>query len=96
MSRSDLGARVSAGGSVDFQDFQDFPREGSWHDVAAHRAYLAEAFAYRRADGLGYWTVVRRGAPDRFLRYELMATEDLAVLEVEIDWRFRTAARRQG
>ena len=77
-------------------DYIDFPRAGAWDDDATHRAYLAETFAYRHPDGLGYWTVVRRDAPGTFLGWVLMAPEDLAGPEVEIGWRFRKPARRKG
>ena len=78
-------------------DYVDFPRApGSWGDEAAHRAYLDETFAHRNPPGLGYWTVTRRDDPGRFLGWVLMAEEDLKGPEVEIGWRFVTAARRRG
>ncbi len=77
-------------------DFIDFPREGNWADEAIHRAYLNETFAYHHPDGLGYWSVFAKDAQEVFLGWVLMAPEDLSGPEVEVGWRFRTLARRQG
>ncbi len=76
-------------------DHIDFPRDGDWADEAAHRAYLEETFAYRHPNGLGYWTVTRKDDP-AFLGWVLMAPEDLSGPDVEIGWRFRTAAQGRG
>lgn len=77
-------------------DHIDFPRAGSWADEARHRAYIAETLTHDYPPGLGYWAVVPRDDPDRFLGWILMAPEDLHGPEVEIGWRFVTAARGQG
>lgn len=77
-------------------DFIDFPREGSWDDDAAHRRYLNETFDWQGPEGMGYFTVTPRDAPDTFLGWLLLAPEDLKGPEVEIGWRFRTAHRRKG
>lgn len=77
-------------------DFVDFPRDGTWDDPAAHRTYLAETMAHTYPEGLGYWSVATRDDPGTFLGWVLMAPEDLKGPEIEIGWRFRTAARRQG
>ena len=74
----------------------DFPREGSWDDEAAHRAYIAETLAHVCPPGLGYWSVVRRDAPGVFLGWVLLAPEDLKGPEVEIGWRFAGIARGHG
>ena len=77
-------------------DYVDFPREGSWDNEATHKAYIAETLEYAYPDGLGYWTVVPRDAPTTFLGWVLMAPEDLVGSEIEVGWRFVTAARGKG
>lgn len=96
-TRAELEACYAMNREPGTLDFVDFPREpGSWDDMAAHRAFLDETFGYAYPPGLGYWTVVHRDAPRRFLGWVVMAPEDLAGPEVEIGWRFVTAARRRG
>ena len=77
-------------------DFVDFPRDGSWEEEAAHRAYLDETFDWEGPEGMGYFTIARRDDPETFLGWLLMAPEDLQGPEVEIGWRFRMAHRRKG
>lgn len=77
-------------------DHVDFPRAGSWQDEAAHKAFLAETLAHPYPAGLGYWTVTGRGAARDFLGWVLMAPEALKGPEIEIGWRFTTAARGKG
>lgn len=77
-------------------DHINFPRQGGWDDAAAHRAFIAETLAYPYPPGLGYWAVSPRDDPDRFLGWVLMAPEDLTGPEVEVGWRFTTAARGKG
>ena len=77
-------------------EYIDFPRDGAWEDEKTHKAYIDETIAYDYPGGLGYWSVVCREDPGRFLGWVLMAPEDLKGPEVEIGWRFVTAARRKG
>ena len=77
-------------------DFIDFPRDGNWQDPATHRAFIAESHAFQMPDGMGYFTLVTRDNPGRFLGWVLLAPEDMKGPEVEIGWRLITAARGQG
>ena len=76
-------------------DHVDFPREGSWEDEAAHRAFLAETHRFPYPPGLGYWTITLKDDPS-FLGWVLMAPEDLKGPEIEVGWRLVTAARGKG
>ena len=77
-------------------DYIDFPRDGTWDDDDAHRAYLDETFDWQGPDGMGYFSVARRDAPETFLGWLLIAPEDLQGPEVEIGWRFHSQHRRKG
>ena len=69
---------------------------GGWHDGAAHRALIRERTLAPYPPGMGYWVVARRDEPAGFLGWVLLIPEDAEGPEVEIGWRFVTAARGRG
>ncbi|SFH65778.1 GNAT family N-acetyltransferase [Albimonas pacifica] len=67
---------------------------GPWADPEAHAAFLRARIEAEHGEGLGYWVVVPREAPERFLGW-VMLTPDGAG-EIEIGWRLSRAARGGG
>ena len=69
---------------------------GSWEDEAAHRAFIQARIVARYPPGQGYWAVAAKARPDLFLGWVLLIPEDAVGPEVEIGWRFASAARGRG
>jgi RimJ/RimL family protein N-acetyltransferase len=69
---------------------------GGWKDEAGHRAFIRARTVARYPPGQGYWVVVDKARPDLFLGWVLLIPEDAVGPEVEIGWRFVTAARGRG
>lgn len=78
-------------------DFIDWPEAaGSWDDREAHRAFIRARTVAEYPPGQGYWVVAERARPDTFLGWVLLIPADATGPEVEIGWRFTTAARGRG
>ena len=69
---------------------------GSWQDEAAHRAFIRARTLAPYPPGQGYWAVAEKAQQERFLGWVLLIPEDAVGPEVEIGWRFLTAARGRG
>ena len=69
---------------------------GPWSDAQAHRAFLRDRITRRYPDGLGYWCIFPREAPDRFVGWVLLIPQDAVGPEVEIGWRLIQAAWGYG
>jgi RimJ/RimL family protein N-acetyltransferase len=69
---------------------------GPWADLEAHKAFLRDRITRRYPDGLGYWCIVPRESPDRFLGWVLLMPRDAVGPEVEIGWRLVRAAWGHG
>ncbi len=69
---------------------------GGWDDQAAHRAFICARTLAVYPPGQGYWVVAEKARPDTFLGWVLLIPEDAMGPEVEIGWRFLTAARGRG
>ncbi len=65
-------------------------------DANKHRALVTERLTARYADGLGYWSVVARTMPDRFLGWVSLFPYVYVGPEIEIGWRFVRAAWGKG
>ncbi len=69
---------------------------GPWKDPARHRAFVVERLRASYPAGFGYWTVLERAAPDRFLGWILLLPYRAVGEEVEIGWRLRRACWGRG
>lgn len=67
---------------------------GPWDDPVAHEAFVRARIEAEHGEGLGYWVLAPREAPERFLGW-VMLTPDGAG-EIEIGWRLARAARGGG
>ena len=67
---------------------------GPWDDPAAHAAFVRARIEAEHGEGLGYWVVAPREAPERFLGWVLLLTTKDG--EVEIGWRLVRAAWGRG
>jgi RimJ/RimL family protein N-acetyltransferase len=70
--------------------------DGPWSDAAAHRAFIEARTRGPYPAGLGYWTILQRGGDASFLGWVLLIPLDAQGPEIEIGWRLRRAAWRQG
>lgn len=78
-------------------DWIDWPQEaGSWHDEAAHRAFIHARITGPYPPGLGYWVMEPRDGPPAFLGWVLLIPEDAVGPEIEIGWRIPSAHRGRG
>jgi RimJ/RimL family protein N-acetyltransferase len=69
---------------------------GPWADAQAHQAFLRDRITRRYPDGLGYWCILPKESPDRFLGWVLLIPRDAVGPEVEIGWRLVQAAWGRG
>lgn len=69
---------------------------GSCEDSAAHRAFIRARTLASYPPGHGYWIVAEKAEKGAFLGWVLLIPEDAIGPEVEIGWRFLTAARGRG
>ncbi|MFM0242715.1 GNAT family N-acetyltransferase [Paraburkholderia phytofirmans] len=69
---------------------------GPWQDPVAHRQFVEGRMRCAYPDGLGYWSIFERAAPERFLGWVLLIPEDGAGPEVEIGWRLVRSAWGRG
>jgi RimJ/RimL family protein N-acetyltransferase len=69
---------------------------GPWADAQAHQTFLRDRITRPYPDGLGYWCIVAKGSPDRFLGWVLLIPRDAVGPEVEIGWRLVRPAWGQG
>lgn len=95
-SDADLSACYAMNCEPGTLDYIDFPRDGDWSDEAAHRAFIQETHRHAFPQGMGYYTVTTKDAPDRFLGWVILAPEDLYGSEIEVGWRLVSAARGHG
>lgn len=61
---------------------------GPWSNPDAHRAFVVARMQTIYPDGLGYWSVMDRTEPRRFLGWILLLPYREKTDEVEIGWRF--------
>jgi RimJ/RimL family protein N-acetyltransferase len=69
--------------------------DGPWSDPVAHRAFIETRTRGPYAEGLGYWTILRR-ADETFLGWVLLIPRDAEGPEIEIGWRLNRAAWGHG
>ena len=69
---------------------------GPWFDEEMHRAFVAERMKTAWPDGLGYWSVLNRNKPNKFLGWVLLLPYDAMKDEVEIGWRLTRNSWGQG
>jgi RimJ/RimL family protein N-acetyltransferase len=69
---------------------------GPWSDPLAHRAFIEARTLGPYPPGLGYWTICQRDAAARFIGWVLLIPADGTRPEIEIGWRLRQSAWRQG
>jgi RimJ/RimL family protein N-acetyltransferase len=70
---------------------------GPWSDAAAHRAFIEARTRGPYAEGLGYWSLCcRSDAKSSFVGWVLLIPTDALGPEIEIGWRLRRDAWRQG
>ncbi|MDF2235846.1 GNAT family N-acetyltransferase [Albimonas sp. CAU 1670] len=67
---------------------------GPWRDPAAHEAFVRARIEAEHGEGLGYWVVAPREAPERFLGWILLIPDGAG--EIEIGWRLARAAWGRG
>ncbi|MBN3757255.1 GNAT family N-acetyltransferase [Paraburkholderia sp. Tr-20389] len=70
--------------------------DGPWHDADAHRRFVVDRITRAYPDGLGYWSIVERVAPARFVGWVLLIPEDARGPEIEIGWRLVRDAWGRG
>jgi RimJ/RimL family protein N-acetyltransferase len=69
--------------------------DGPWSDPTEHRAFIEERSCGPYAEGLGYWTILRR-ADDAFIGWVLLIPCDAVGPDIEIGWRLRPQVWGQG
>jgi RimJ/RimL family protein N-acetyltransferase len=69
---------------------------GPWDDAAAHLKFLIHRMTTAYPPGLGYWSVVPRDDPDRFLGWVLLIPSDAVGPEIEVGWRLNRASWGHG
>lgn len=62
---------------------------GPWADPVRHRAFVIDRMETRWSDGLGYWAIVPRAEPERFLGWILLLPCLDFGDEIEIGWRLK-------
>jgi RimJ/RimL family protein N-acetyltransferase len=67
-----------------------------WSTTEEHLAFLRRRIRTRYRPGLGYWAIVPREEPARFLGWILLHPCKVAGAEVEIGWRLIRAAWGRG
>ncbi|ALL64939.1 Ribosomal-protein-alanine acetyltransferase [Paraburkholderia caribensis MBA4] len=70
--------------------------DGPWQEPDAHRRFVVDRITRAYPDGLGYWSIVERSAPARFVGWVLLIPEDTYGPEVEIGWRLVREAWGRG
>ena len=70
--------------------------KGPWSDSIAHRAFIEARTRGPYPRGLGYWTVCHRDGAASFVGWVLLIPEDVIGPAIEIGWRLRRDAWRQG
>jgi RimJ/RimL family protein N-acetyltransferase len=71
--------------------------DGPWSDATAHRAFIEARTRGPYAAGFGYWSICSRADAKRsFLGWVLLIPADALGPEIEIGWRLRRDAWRQG
>lgn len=69
---------------------------GPWQDPPRHEAFVRGRMQADYGPGLGYWTIVGRFEPGRFLGWILLIPTDGSGPEIEIGWRLIRAAWGKG
>ena len=67
---------------------------GPWDDPPAHEAFVRARIEAEHGEGLGYWVIHERAAPERFLGWILLIPDGAG--EIEIGWRLIRAAWGRG
>ncbi|MEM5341687.1 GNAT family N-acetyltransferase [Paraburkholderia azotifigens] len=70
--------------------------DGPWRDGDAHRRFVVDRITRDYPDGLGYWSIFERHAPERFVGWVLLIPEDARGPEIEIGWRLVRDAWGRG
>lgn len=60
---------------------------GPWDEDGEHRAFVRTRINAQYSDGLGYWSVFAKSAPNTFIGWVLLIPEDGVGPDVEIGWR---------
>ncbi|NIZ00232.1 GNAT family N-acetyltransferase [Thalassospira lucentensis] len=60
---------------------------GPWENDADHRAFVRTRINTQYGDGLGYWSIFAKSAPDIFIGWVLLIPEDAKGPDIEIGWR---------
>ncbi len=67
-----------------------------WSNETEHRDFLRRRIQEACPPGLGYWSIVAREDPTRFLGWVMLYPCSVAGAEVEIGWRLKRAAWGRG
>ncbi|WP_051032131.1 GNAT family N-acetyltransferase [Sinorhizobium meliloti] len=66
---------------------------GPWHDPIQHERFVRERISRNYGDGLGYWTIIAKGDPGRFLGWVMLVPHNEVGPDVEIGWRLNRGPR---
>jgi RimJ/RimL family protein N-acetyltransferase len=69
---------------------------GPWSDPVAHEAFVRTRIETDFGEGLGYWSIVTREAPDHMLGWILLIPYEGSGPEIDIGWRLTRAAWGKG
>jgi RimJ/RimL family protein N-acetyltransferase len=67
-----------------------------WSNDEEHRAFVLKSFAASYPEGMGYWSVAAKSAPNTFLGWIILVPVDGTGPEIEVGWRFVRAAWGRG
>lgn len=89
---------------ADFQSCLEMDRDpevtrfvpGPWRDPESHEEFLRGRIGADYGDGMGYWSVFAKAAPDRFVGWVLLIPHDGIGPEIEIGWRLNRLAWGKG
>lgn len=69
---------------------------GPWDDPIQHERFVRERISRNYGDGLGYWTIIAKDDPGRFLGWVMLVPHNEVGPDVEIGWRLNRAAWGKG
>lgn len=69
---------------------------GPWHDPVRHEAFVRQRIETVYGDGLGYWSILAKTAPQHFAGWVLLIPQDAVGPDIEIGWRLRRSSWGQG
>ncbi|MGF9563969.1 GNAT family N-acetyltransferase [Neorhizobium sp. JUb45] len=69
---------------------------GPWQNPAEHEVFLRGRIETDHGNGLGYWSIFAKNAPEDFLGWVLLIPRDGVGPEIEIGWRLNRLAWGKG